>query len=358
MSLPTGEIPSIPPETIRVAQAAFPKGNKYMTLREHLGAIFVNADFADLYPRVGQHGVAPWRLALVTIMQFAEDLSDRDAADAVRGRIDWKYVLGLELDDPGFDFSVLSEFRTRLVKGEAERRLLEKVLSVCEAHGILKTDGVQRTDATHILGAVRLLNRIEMVHETLRHTLNTLAHLIPDWLKAQVKPDWFDLYSKRLTEYHLPQDPTERKAVALAIGADGLYLLTCIYADDTLDWVRYVPAVDTLRRVWTQTYYHSDGQLYWREKKEEPSGSKKVMSPHDQQVRVSKKRDVTWVGYKVHLTETCDTDSPNLITQVETTVSTLYDAPALTIIQEDLQAHHRLPAVHLVDGGIYRQMPS
>jgi transposase len=127
MTLAPGDIPEVPTETAKVAKAAFPKGNVYITMREKLGSIFENEDFADLYPRVGQYGQAPWQLALVTVMQFAEDLTDREAADAVRGRIDWKYALGLELTDAGFDFSVLSEFRSRLLSSKAETRLLERI---------------------------------------------------------------------------------------------------------------------------------------------------------------------------------------------------------------------------------------
>ena len=116
-------------------------------------------------------------------MQFAEDLSDREAAEAVRGRIDWKYALSLKLTDAGLEFSVSSEFRSRLLHGQAETRLLEKILIVCEAHNLLKTDGKQRTGATHGVGVVRLLNQIELVHETLRQALNVLAEIVPDWLK-------------------------------------------------------------------------------------------------------------------------------------------------------------------------------
>src|SRR3954447_26540330 len=122
--------------TARVARAAFPKGNPYLRLRDELGTVFGDADFADLYPRRGQPALPPWRLALVTVLQFREDLSDRRAADAVRARIDWKYLLGLKLDDPGFDASALCEFRSRLLAGKAEGRLLEKLLGHCKELGL------------------------------------------------------------------------------------------------------------------------------------------------------------------------------------------------------------------------------
>src|ERR671926_755106 len=163
MSLNPCPIDPVPPETARVARAAFPKGNRYMTMREELGILYPNDLFADLYPQVGHYGEPPWRLALVTLMQFSENLTDRQAADAVRGRIDWKYALGLELTDPGFDFSVLSEFRTRLLGGQAERLLLETLLEACRARGYVKARGRQRTDSTHVLRALRVLNRLERV---------------------------------------------------------------------------------------------------------------------------------------------------------------------------------------------------
>jgi len=127
MSLHPYVIAPVPEETARVARAAFPKGHPYLTFRDALGTIFQDEDFATLFPLAGQPGLPPWRLALVTIMQFRENLADRQAAEAVRARIDWKYLLSLELTDPGFDFSVLSEFRDRLLAGSAEELLLDKL---------------------------------------------------------------------------------------------------------------------------------------------------------------------------------------------------------------------------------------
>ena len=146
-------------------------------------------EIGNLTHKGGQPAETPWRLALVTVLQYAEGLADRQAAEAVRGRIDWKYALGLELTDPGFDFSVLCEFRSRLLAGDAGRLLLEAMLETCQGHGLVKARTRQRTDSTHVLAAVRVLNRLERVGETMRAALNDLAVLAPEWLQALSPPE-------------------------------------------------------------------------------------------------------------------------------------------------------------------------
>jgi len=168
MSLHPEKIGSIPEETARIAKACFPKGNRYMRLRDTLGTIFEDHEFADLFPRRGQPAEAPWRLALVCLVQYMEELTDRQAADAVRSRMDSKYLLGLELTDPGFDFSVLSEFRTRLIEHQAEHRLFTLLVDKLSEQGYLKKRGSQRTDSTHVLAAVHRYHRVELLPETLR----------------------------------------------------------------------------------------------------------------------------------------------------------------------------------------------
>src|SRR5438034_5934118 len=150
---------TIPEETVRVARAAYPHGNTLMKMRDALGTIHQDQPFASLFPHNGRSGEAPWRLAVITVLQFMEELPDRQAADAVRSRIDWKYLLGLELTDPGFDASVLCEFRARLLSGGAEQRLLDRLLVLCRERGLLGARGRQRTDSTHVLAAIRTLNR-------------------------------------------------------------------------------------------------------------------------------------------------------------------------------------------------------
>jgi transposase len=151
MSLQPQAICPVPQETARVAQIAYPKGNVYMRLRDVLGPVYEDEIFTSVFPHCGQPAEAPWRLALVSVMPFLEGLSDRQAADAVRGRIDWKYTLGLELTDPGFDQTVLSEFRTRLVASKVEHLLFDTLLTQLRERGYLKARGRQRTDSTHVL---------------------------------------------------------------------------------------------------------------------------------------------------------------------------------------------------------------
>ncbi|MDQ5851523.1 MAG: transposase, partial [Chloroflexota bacterium] len=169
MSLRPQVVYLVPEETARVARAAFPKGNVYMRMHDELGMFYEDLQFAPLFSTRGQPAEAPARLALVLVMQFAENLTDRQAADAVRSRIDWKFALGLELTDPGFDYSVLSEFRSRLIAGGVEDLLLDTMLDHFKAQGLIKPRGRQRTDSTHVLAAIRSLNRLELVGRTLQH---------------------------------------------------------------------------------------------------------------------------------------------------------------------------------------------
>src|SRR5262249_52137891 len=137
-------------------------------------------------------------------LQFAEGLSDRQAAEAVRARIDWKYALGLELEDPGFDFSVLCEFRAQLVDGSAEHLLLESLLDACQVKGFLKARGRQRTDSTHVPALLQQLSRLEKLAETVRADLDAIAATEPEWLRALSPPEWSARYGRRIEGYRLP----------------------------------------------------------------------------------------------------------------------------------------------------------
>jgi transposase len=351
MSLHSHAIYPVPEATQRIARAAFPHGNIYMQVADRLGNIYHDAQFIALFPTRGQPAEAPARLALATVLQFAEGLSDRQAADAVRSRIDWKYILGLELTDPGFHHTVLSEFRTRLVTGEAEQLLLDTLLTLARTQGLLKARGCQRTDSTHVLAAIRVLNRLERVGETLRSALNSLAIVVPVWLQALAPLEWYDRYSRRVENYHLPKTEEARKALAAVVGADGQMLLRAIAAAADQPWLQEVPAVKTLQRVWAEQYIEVNGRLSWREVKDMPSPADLIASPYDPEARYSTKREVEWVGYKVHLTETCETDTPDLVVNVETTPATTPDDHVIKRVHASLEPRDLLPAEHIVDKG-------
>jgi transposase len=351
MSLAPKPILTVPEETVRVAHAAFPKGNIYIRIRDRLGVFFVDEQFESLFSERGQPALSPWRLALISIMQFAEDLSDRQAAEAVRGRIDWKYLLGLELEDPGFNYSVLSEFRQRLLDGGREQYLLDTMLAVLSEDGLIKKRGIQRTDSTHVVAAVRHLNRLETIGETMRSTLNVIATMAPEWLQEVAPPEWYDRYGARIEETKLSQKTKEKEAWIVAVAADGHYLLHSIYTSESHQWLWQTPAIRILWQVWIQHFYYLGGKLTLRDAKDLPPASIRCDSPYDPEAHYAQKRSTEWVGYKVHLSETCDEDKPHLITHVETTIAPQSDANMTKPIHEALAIKDCLPDTHLADAG-------
>jgi transposase len=351
MSLHPRPLEPVPEETARVARAAFPKGNLYLTIRDELGTIYSDEQFTDLYPNVGQPALAAWRLALVTVFQFLEGLSDRQAAEAVRSRIDWKYALGLELTDPGFDASVLCEFRARLVAHEASERLLTALLEQCQARGWLTAGGKQRTDSTHVLAAIRTLNRLELVGETLRAALESIAVVAPQWLQSWVPDDWFARYSRRIEEGRLPSKEADRHAYAEQIGADGARLLSRVYEPQAPAFLRALPAVQEVRLTWIHQFLQEEGRVRLRSKEDLPPCTLRHDSPYDPQAHYSTKRSMSWIGYKVHLTETCDQEQPHLIIDVQTTPAPTTDGEQTERIHAALADKQLLPAEHLVDSG-------
>jgi transposase len=360
MSLHPHVIAPVPEETARVARAAFPKGHPYRTVRDALGTIFQDEDFATLCPAWGHPGLPPWRLALVTRMQFRETLADRQAAEAVRARIAWKYLLSLELTDPGFDFAVLSAFRDRLLAGSAAELLLDKLLERCRALGLLNARGQQRTDSTHGLAAVRVLSRLERVAETLRAALNELAPVAPDWLQAFAPLEWYERSGKRLEDTRLPREKPAREAYAQTVGEDGCRLLDAIEAPEAPEPVRQAPRIATLRRTW-QRHYERTGERGTTTKKQAvprvrfkanralSPAAEGMESPDDPEARYRQKRDTQWTGYMVHVSETCEPTAPPLLTQVHTTATTVHEAQCTVPIQQALVDKGVPPQDHLVD---------
>ena len=310
------------------------------------------------HPRLGQPAYAPWHLALVTLLQFREGLSDRQAAEAVRARIDWKYLLGLGLDDPGFDHSVLCEFRGRLLDGDAPERLLARVLDAAREGGLLKVRGRQRTDGTHVLAAIRVLNRLELAGETLRAALNAVAAVAPAWLRAAAPPEWHGRYDRRVEDARLPETGPKRDAYAARVGADGCLLLDALGADNAPPDAVALPAVELLRRVWARHFERveagpggsdgaDDGARLRPVRDVGPGG--RVESPYDADARFRTNRGANWTGYMVHFTESCDEGMPRLLLHADTTPANVSDAARLSPIHEALAAKGLAPSEHLVD---------
>ncbi len=254
MSMKPRGLEPIPEETRRLAHRLSPKGTLVTQVRDALGPIYSDEQFAHLFPKRGRAAEAPWRLALVTVLQAIEGLTDRQAAEAVHTRIDWLYALALPLDDPGFDYSILSDFRQRLLAAQAHELILEPILQLCRERGWLKARGKQRTDATAVLARVRARSLLESVGESLRAALNALAEQDPAWLGEHLNPEWFDRSVHRFELARFPKAETQRQLLRQQVGQDVAQRLSCIDEETTPQSVRSEPTVTLLRQVFAQHY--------------------------------------------------------------------------------------------------------
>jgi transposase len=366
MSLHPRPWPEVPALTAQVARAAFgPEGALAIRLRDELGAWYEDADFSAAYPVRGKPGISPAQLAVVTVLQFTENLTDRQAADAVRGKLDWKYCLGLELADPGFDFSVLSGFRERLLAGGAERVVFDRLLAQLRELGLVGAGGRQRTDSTHVLGRIRDLNRLELAGEAVRAALEALAAAAPGWLATVIDASWQQVYGQRIDGVRLPEGAAARGELALQYGRDGYYLLEQVSSPGAPGWLKDLPAVQALRLIWIQQYYREDGGKVTRREAGEhglPPGRARILSPYDPDARYSEKRGQGWTGYKVFLSESLADPAgddpqtgrparPQVITSVDTTPAAVADAEMTAAVHRRLQSGGVSPGEHLVDSG-------
>jgi transposase len=341
-----------------------------IVVRDELGELFADAEFAEAFSDRGPQGWSPGRLALVTVLQAVENLADRQAADAVRDKISWKYALGLGLSDDGFDFSVLSEFRTRVVEHGLEAKVLDLLVARLVELGLLKARGKQRTDSTHVLAAVRQLNQIELVGESVRACVEALAAAAPDWVKACLDAGWQDRYGARVDSWRMPASKTKRAALGGDYARDGVALLRAVWDPASPSWLGQLPAVGVLQRVLIQNVVvevdHGGREVIrLREADTDglPPGRCRIISPYDTDARWGGKRDLTWPGYKLHISESCDAQAPagpaddvpgtppNLITNAATTDASVPDVAMTEPIHTDLAGRGVPPGEHYVDSG-------
>src|ERR1035437_7548029 len=289
-------------------------------IRDRLGQWLGDEDFAQVFGIRGRPGWSPSRLALVTVLQRAEHLTGRLAAESVRTRIDWQYLLGLPLADPGFDHTVLAEFRARVAGAGLEQVVLDALLALLAAGGLVKAGGKQRTDSTHVIAAVAALNRLELAGESVRAALEALTAAHPAWVEQRVcVPDFARRYATPMTSWRPPVSQARRDELAVAYAKDGYALLEAVYDRSSPAWLRELPAVDVLRRVLLQNYTRTitgDGREVIRRREKEPEGDglphghTRIASPYDTDARWGVKRDTFWLGCKLHITETCDDPPP------------------------------------------------
>jgi transposase len=337
----------VPVETVRMVRAISREVPFCVRLREALGPLFRDEDFGELFDSRGARVLAPGYLAAVSVLQFVEGLTDRQAAEQALYRIDWKYLLGVDLAHPGFDFTVLSDFRERLARDDAAERLVfHAVLERLADAGLVAPGGSQRIDSTHVLAAIRTLNRLELLGEALRAALESIAALDPAWLQSWAPPEWFTRYGPRVDNYRLPKDQAERDALAVVIGRDGTRVLAEAYAPTAPAYIRLLPYLQALRMIWLQQYYRDEHGIVLREKTEHgrPPGQATIVSPHDTDARYSTKRGSEWRGYKVQLNETCDQDLPHLVTYIHTTHAATGDIDSTTASQDSLTGRGLAPA--------------
>jgi len=340
--------------------------------RDELGELFADAEFAAAFADRGPEGWSPGRLMLVTVLQAAEGLTDRQAAEVVRDKLSWKYALGLSLTDTGFDASILSEFRTRLVTHDLQTRALDLMVARLVETGLLKAGGKQRTDSTHVLAAVRLLNQIELVGETVRACLEALAAADPDWVQAVLDTSWQRRYAARVDTWRMPSSKTRRVALGNDFARDGHALLHAVRHPASPVWLRELPQVDVLRRVLVQntkvtTDRTGQGVVTLRDAEDGlPPGRSRIVSPYDLDARWGGKRDLVWCGFKLHISESCDAEAqagpldggdrvpdgpPNLITNVATTDASVPDTVMTDPIHHDMAERGVLPGEHYLDSG-------
>jgi transposase len=341
----------VPELTARMARASNPAGTTAMWVRDRLDGLWDDEDFAGWYPRDGRPGISPAQLATVSVLQFLLDLSDRDAAEAVRCRIDFKYALGLDLDDPGFHHSVLSDFRERLLEDGRADRLLDLALARLKEAGLVRERTTQRTDSTHVLAAVRDLTRLELVTEAVRAALEELARTAGHALEGLVDDEWGRRYGRPV---RLGKNPTRPKTRMNDTGADARLLLEHLAA--SFPGLLRGPQVEALRQILVQNYHWDPaGRLRWRDDDDAaglPPSAARIVSPYDPAARYARRGQVTrWAGFLAHVTETCDGDGPNVITDVATMSATSADTAAVPGIHARLAHRGLLPDEHLVDGG-------
>ena len=335
----------VPEDTATVGRAIFKEGHPYRQLGDHFEQLVPEESvFGPMYAETGRGAISPLLLSLVTVFQMLEKLADRYAAEMVVARIDWIYALHLPLLYNGFHFTDLYAFRVRLLEHGEERLIFERILAKLKALGLIKQRGKMRTDSTHILAVVQRLTQLELVTECLRVAVEATAEVASEWLEQTLPPAFVEVYSMRQREYGLSDAKVKHRLTQAA--KDGYWFLTQV-DQSAPRAVQQLPEVEVLRTVLQQQFPQGpDGPPAKR-----PTGRDVIETPHEAEARRAVKREQSWVGYKVQVTETCDNDRPHLIVDLEPTEALANDSPELRNIQARLEKQGTLPTEQQVDQG-------
>ncbi len=350
MSLRNRPLPPIP-EDVRKAVKSRKKPHPIITFVDKAGEVFEAADFTEMYSALGQSAIHPGLLAIALLLQHAEGISDRQAAERMDDSIVWKYALRLRIDESGWDPSVYAEFRARLLNSGSAELILDKLLHIAEELDLLDTSK-QRTDSTHILSAAKLMNRLELVHECVFDCIEELADEAPEFLLSINRKEWLERYfMMRPYNYKTPKTDAAKKKLADTIGSDAKHIISKIDESPEAKRLSALLSVQILRKVLEQQFDDTDdGPSYKPNEKLGPAGDR-IASPKDTDARCGTKRGRTWLGYKAHFTETYGASIPHLITNVTTAAAHINDSLVLQQIHTALKSKGYKPKVHLVDSG-------
>ena len=338
----------MPTDTEVVGKVILDESSAYRLIGENLFNKFYEWDFVDFYSVEGKPCISPVILAFVTVFQFMEKLPDRQAAESLRMRIDWKYALHLPLTYAGFDYSVLSEFRDRLLEHHAEGMVFEQLVREFRALGLIKQRGRQHSDSIAMLMRVRHLSRLELVVETLRLAVGAALQVNRGWTEEVVPPSWEELYGERFVmQRHRREEWAEYDK---HVGEDGKWFLALVEGESAPAELKNLSEVQVLKAVWAQQFQEAQGKIMYQVGTTY-DGHTQIQTPHDPEARYSRKRIQEWIGGKVQVTETDDEEYPHIITDIAGTCSSETDYEALAGIQERLIARQCTPEKQYVDSG-------
>jgi transposase len=332
----------IPREILTWGESHLKPDSLYRVVGEQLYTFISWEELHSMYSSTGRPGINPVILSLVTIFQFLEDVPDRVAASFVETRLDWKYALHLPLDDSGFHYSDLCNFRKRLYAHDKATLIFDQLLEKIRSMGYLKKRKHQRSDSTHVLAKVCHLSRLENLSEGLRLALGAIEQSDSIYYQEKLPSSYRERWEVKLNDYRMTDK--EREESLNRIGHDIHWLLNILAGTSFVE----LPEVDVLSTLFAQNFTVESQKIHLRE--DCVDCKEKIQTPHDPEARYATKRDTHWTGYKIHVTETAnDEGEVNFITDITTSNASERDNEALSQIQENTASRDVKPEEQYVD---------